>query len=106
MRPVLATFAHALPRTLEGIERVDGTTVSVVVIGESGGTWTAVRENSRWRLYVGRAPSAAAEVQVAQDDFWRLVTKGITPAMAEPRSRLSGDLDLARQLLRTTAIIG
>ena len=49
--------------------------------------------------------SARAEVELTQDDFWRLVTKGMTPAMAEARGRLSGDLELARHLLTTVAII-
>jgi uncharacterized protein (TIGR03083 family) len=106
MRAVLATFARALPRTLEDTERVDGAAATMIVTGDSGVTWTVLRGNGRWQLYAGRAHSAIAEVEVAQDDFWRLVTKGITPAMAERRSRLAGDLDVARQLLRTVAIIG
>ena len=49
--------------------------------------------------------SARAEVELTQDDFWRLVTKGMTPAIAEARGQLSGDFELARLMLATVAII-
>jgi uncharacterized protein (TIGR03083 family) len=105
LRPVLATFAHALPRTLRTVERPVGTAVSLTVTGEDGGTWSVVREDPAWRLYTGRAATPAADVELAQDAFWRLVTKGITPDAAERRSRLSGDMELARHVLTTVAVI-
>jgi hypothetical protein len=105
LRPVLATFARALPRTLRAVERPVGTAVSLTVTGEGGATWSVVREEDGWRLYMGRAATPVAEVELPQDEFWRLVTKGITPAAAERRSRLSGDMEVARQVLTTVAVI-
>jgi len=105
LRPVLATFAHAIPWTFRAVERPQGTAVTLLVSGESGDAWSIVREGGAWRLYIGRPTSARAKVELTQDDFWRLVTKGMTPAMAEARGRLSGDLELARHLLTTVAII-
>ena len=106
LRPVLATFAHALPRTFRAVERPEGTAVTLTVTGESGGTWSVVREGTAWPLYLGRPTDVSAEVELDQDVYWRLVTKGMTPSTAETRSRLSGDLELARHLLTTIAIIG
>ena len=104
--PVIATFAHALPRTFVAVDRPQGTVITLVVSGESGGAWSIVRDGEAWRLFVGRpAGPAAAEAELTQDDYWRLVTKGMTPAVAEARARLSGDLEAARHLLRTVAII-
>ena len=104
--PVVATFAHALPRSFQAVERPQETTITLVVTGESGGTWSIVRGGNAWRLVVGRpVRPAAAEVELTQDDYWRLVTKGLTPADAEARGRLSGDLEAARHLLTTVAII-
>jgi uncharacterized protein (TIGR03083 family) len=105
LRPVLATFAHALPRTFRAVERPEGTTVTMMVTGESGNTWSIVREGDAWQFYLGRRATTSAEVELTQDIFWRVVTKGITPALAEDQARLVGDLDLARHLLTTTAII-
>jgi uncharacterized protein (TIGR03083 family) len=105
-RPVIAAFAHALPRTFHAIERPEGTAITLVVSGESGGAWSIVREGNAWRLVIGRPDApAAAEVELTQDDYWRLVTKGITPTDVEARGRLSGDLEAARHLLTTVAII-
>jgi uncharacterized protein (TIGR03083 family) len=105
-RPVVATFAHALPRTFVAVERPQGTVITLVVSGESGGAWSIARVGDAWRLMAGRpAGPAAAEAELHQDDYWRLVTKGMTPAAAEARARLSGDLEAARHLLTTVAII-
>jgi hypothetical protein len=49
--------------------------------------------------------SARAEVELTQDDFWRLVTKGMTPVVAEVRGRRAGELELAPLMLTTVAII-
>jgi uncharacterized protein (TIGR03083 family) len=105
VRPVLATFVHAIPWTFRAVDRPVGTMVTLLVSGESGDAWSIVREGGAWRLYDGRPTTASAEVELTQDDFWRLVTKAMTPAIAEARARLSGDLELGRQLLTTVAII-
>jgi hypothetical protein len=102
---VIATFSHALPRTFLAVDRPQGTVITLVVSGESGGAWSIVRDGVAWRLVVGRTGPAAAEAELTQDDYWRLVTKGMTPAVAEARARLSGDLEAARHLLTTVAII-
>jgi len=105
LRPVLATFARAIPWTFRVVDCPQETAVTLLVSGDSGNAWSIVREGDAWRLYVGRPASTNAEVELTQDHFWRLVTKGMTPAIAETRGRLSGDLELARRLLTTVAII-
>ena len=105
LRPVLATFARAIPWTFRAVDCPQETAVTLLVSGDSGNAWSIVREGDAWRLYVGRPASTNADVELTQDDFWRLVTKGITPAIAETRGRLSGDLELARHLLTTVAIV-
>jgi hypothetical protein len=53
----------------------------------------------------GQYPGVALRSRARHFAFWRLVTKGIVPAVAEARARLSGDLELARLMLTTAAII-
>ena len=105
LRPVIATFAFALPEAFRALAASDGTTVQLTVGGESGGTWTVRREGDRWSLYVGGADGSDARVVLDQDAAWRLFTKGLSPADAERRADLSGDLALARQSLESVAII-
>ena len=104
-RPVIETFAHALPQTFRTCERPAGTVATLVVNGESGGTWSVVREAEAWRLHVGRPPQPDAETTLDQGDFWRLVTRGLTPDAAAARATLSGDPELAERMLTTVSII-
>lgn len=106
LAPVLATFAHALPATFQDVDAPEGTGVVLRVTGEAGGAWSAVREQGRWRLYVGKPRNPRAEVQLSADTAWRLFTKGISREEARRRAQLSGDLRLAENVLEMVAIIG
>jgi uncharacterized protein (TIGR03083 family) len=106
MGPMLGTFAHALPRTFRDVDLPEGAAIELAVAGESGRTWSIVRTRDEWLLREGRAAAPHATVEIGQEDFWRLVTKGITPEVAERRARLSGDIGMARRVLTSVAIIG
>ena len=106
LRPVLATFAHALPRTFRDVGLPEGAAIELAVVGESGRAWSIVRTGDEWLLHEGRAAAPHAAVEIGQEDFWRLVTKGIRPEVAERRARLSGDIGMARRVLTSVAIIG
>jgi uncharacterized protein (TIGR03083 family) len=105
LRPVLATFVRAFTRTFHGIQAVAGTAVTLIVRGESGGAWTVIHEGEGWRLYAGEHPTPTATATIDQDDYWRLVTRGLTPAAVEERSELAGDPVLARQVLTMVSVI-
>ncbi len=96
--PVLATFVHALPAA--GTGRAGGALV-VSVDGPSGGTWTVVDG----RLYQGAADGPKARVTLAEDDAWRLFTRGLTPEEARARARVDGDPALAETVFGAVAII-
>ena len=106
LRPVIATFAFALPRTFRAVDASPGTAVTLSVTGSSGSSWSLVREEGGWRLMVGLAESPAATVWIDQDTYWRLVTKGVTRDVAASRARLQGRSDLALRVLDSVAIIG
>ena len=103
VRPLLDTFAHALPVALESHQAPPGTRVSVVAIGEGGGRWDVVRAD-RWRLDVEHDP-ASATLTVDVETLWRLYTKQVDPAVVETRAAITGDSELARRLLSVVAII-
>ncbi len=105
LRPVLETFAFALPQTFRELEAVEGTTVSLSIEGPSGGAWTVVRRAARWLLRTGEPVRPTARVTIDEDAAWRLFTKGISPGKAAAAARLEGDQGLASRVLRTVAII-
>lgn len=103
--PVLEAFVHALPRALQSVEAPDGTAVRLVVTGEAGGRWVAVRDGERWALGEDTGQDAAATVTLDQDVAWRLWTRGITIDDARPPIRTEGDPELAARMLEMVSIM-
>jgi uncharacterized protein (TIGR03083 family) len=99
--PVIATFVHALPRSLAGVDAPLGTTVDLDVTGESGGTWhvTAVPDG-RWDLQAGPSPEPACRLTGPVRDAWRLYADYPDVALTA-----TGDPDLAAAALGGRAII-
>ena len=56
----------------------DGPTLRLVITGDAGGEWVALRQDGDWML--GTAPGMAvdATVELDEDRAWRLFTKGIS----------------------------
>jgi uncharacterized protein (TIGR03083 family) len=106
MAPVLATFAHALPRAYIGVPAAVGTTVEVVLAGEAGGCWVLTRTPDGWRLAAGTAAAPVARVALDADTAWRLWTKQISPDAAQAAVSVSGDRALGLRVLDAVAIIG
>lgn len=105
LAPVLATFVHALPRTYAAVDAPQGTAVTLVISGPSGGVWTVMRERASWALYAGRADLNLAEIILPEDAAWRLFTRGLSASQARARASLLGDASLAEKMLEMIAII-
>lgn len=103
--PVLDTFARALPHTLRDAPAQRGAEVQVVVEGDGGGAWTAVRGDGGWSQRRGPAADPAATLRTDPDTFWRLCTRNVTLDDARRRVTLEGDPDLAEATLRIVSII-
>jgi uncharacterized protein (TIGR03083 family) len=103
--PVLDTFLRALPYAYREVAAPDGAAIAFQITGEAGGEWMLLHQNGKWQLYAGKVADAAAVVRMDQDTAWRLFTKGINPALAQPRIHFEGDLKLGRKILDLVAII-
>jgi hypothetical protein len=106
LAPVLETFVRALPVALANAEAPDGTAVRLVVTGEAGGEWVAMRRDDRWHLGRKSGPEAAAIVTLDQETAWRLFTKGIATEEARRVAAMAGDAVLGERVLGTVAILG
>lgn len=104
LAPVLATFAHALPRSLGAVEAEEGTAVQMLIRGPAGGDWTVCRHGASWRLTSSPAEPSAS-VALDQEVAWRLFTKGISRDVARSQAELVGDPVLAERLLETVAVL-
>ena len=103
--PVLAAYLHALPHTLRDVAAPEGTTLRVVITGEAGGEWLAVRQGVVWTLGTDSMLPAQATATLDQDAAWRLFTRGLSDDAAERAVRTEGDATLAGAVRRMVAII-
>lgn len=105
LAPVLATFVHALPHNYRGTDAETGTCVTLTIVGDSGGSWSVVREGNHWQLYVGKPEQPNAEVILAEQIAWRVLTKRIARDIARTRATVHGDQTLGARMLDTVSII-
>jgi len=106
LAPVLATLVHALPRAFSDVSAAVGTTVEVMISGEAGGCWVLTHTPRGWELGAGPALAPRARVTLDAETAWRLWTKGIRPAAAQPAVSISGDQAFGLPVLDAVAIIG
>jgi uncharacterized protein (TIGR03083 family) len=105
LAPVLGAFVWALPHAFRTVRVAAGTTVTLTIVGESGGCWSIRRDDNAWALYAGAADDPEAAVQIDEDLAWRLFTGGVEPKAVEDQVAYSGDLKLAKNVLNVIAII-
>jgi hypothetical protein len=104
--PVLATFMLALPHALRDVDASEGMRLRVVVTGQSGGKWSAVRAAERWELEADTTPEAAAVATLDQEDAWRLWTRGLSADEAAQAVHTTGDARLAGALRQMVTFLG
>jgi uncharacterized protein (TIGR03083 family) len=103
--PVLGTFVWGLPHAYRTVDAEDGVTLSLTIVGDSGGSWSIRREAGSWRLYAGAADHPDASVSIDEDIAWRLFTRGIDWKAAEDSITFSGDRKLAGNISNMISII-
>ncbi|MGR6964787.1 maleylpyruvate isomerase family mycothiol-dependent enzyme [Geodermatophilus sp. URMC 61] len=101
---VLDTFLRAMPQTLAGHDRPEGTTMVLAVTGAGGGQWGWQRQGGRWRP-VENADGSTLVTFSDAETLWRLCTRLIEPEEAKRRVTVVGDHALADAALRIVSII-
>jgi len=103
--PVLDAFVRGLPRALRDAPSPEGTTLRLVISGDAGSEWIALRQNGDWML--GTAPGMAADgtIELDEESAWRLFTKGISKEDARRAARIEGDEALTERALDTVSIL-
>jgi uncharacterized protein (TIGR03083 family) len=104
LRPVLETFARALPKTYEEVEAPVGATVHVAVEGPAGGRWALRRTEERWKLST-EAGTPDAEVVMPEATAWRLCSRVIGPDRARAQIRVLGERSLAEPATTILAVM-
>src|SRR3712207_6306587 len=87
---VLDTFLRAMPQTLAGHDRPEGTTLTVVVTGAGGGRWGWQRQDGRW-LPVENADGSTRVTFHDAEALWRLWTPLIEAGDARAAGTVAGE---------------
>ena len=103
--PVLATFAHGLPRAYCDVAAPTGTAVRVAISGASGGVWLVVRDDSGWVLCEDDPIVPAAHATIDAVDAWKLFTKSVEKDDVETRIVIGGNREMGSKVLDTVSII-
>jgi uncharacterized protein (TIGR03083 family) len=103
--PVLDAFVRALPRVLRDAPSPDGATLRLIISGDAGGEWIALRHYGHWVLGTAPGMSVDATVELDEESAWRLFTKGIAKEEARRAARIEGDEALAERALDTVSIL-
>jgi uncharacterized protein (TIGR03083 family) len=103
--PVFDTFMRALPHTYDTLEAPESTVISFSIVGEAGGNWSLLRQNSVWVLFSGLASGAASSVYLEQDLAWRLFTKGVSHEAAQSQIQIEGQWTFGAEILNMVSIM-
>ncbi len=104
--PLMDTFMRALPHTYRNTLADAGTTVSVKVSGDAGGTWTIVKHEKGWSFgSFAESKTSSATAELDPDTAWKLMTKGITKEEAVKKMHYSGDEQLGKVVLNILSVM-
>ena len=105
LAPVLEAFVRGMPRALRDAPVTDGATLRLIISGDAGGEWIALRHNGDWMLGTAPGMTGDATVELDEDSAWRLFTKGISKEEARRAAWIEGDEALAERALDTVSIL-
>ena len=102
MTPLLDISVRALPHSYRGVAAPPGTSLALIVDGETAGEWTLRRGDRAWEISAGRSPDHTAVVRVTADAAWRMLYNA---PFDRRQVRVEGDAALAAPLLNTRSVI-
>jgi len=105
LHAVIDIAMRGLPHAFRDVPAETGDTVSIDISGASGGRWTLQRDQDRWSLWCGAAPSATARIQMDDRSAWKLLFNALSKSDAERTVRIEGKIDLGQALLRARSIV-
>jgi hypothetical protein len=103
--PLIQTFMIALPHTYRNVTANEGTLVQVIVSGEGGGKWMIEYTKQDWKFIEKEIASPSIQVEIQQDDAWKLFTKGLSRDEAEKRINFKGNAELGKEILKMVAVM-
>jgi hypothetical protein len=105
--PMIATLLRGLAHTYRHTDAVMGTSVAVIILGESGGTWYVIKTESVWELtealHTNQQPVSV--VRIPPNTAWKLFCKALSPHDAYPEITITGDTTLGEVALTMISVV-
>jgi uncharacterized protein (TIGR03083 family) len=102
LEPLLDFSLRALPRAYATVEAPVGTAI-LLQVGEDA--WTLRREEARWQLFAGAAPSPSVTVRLPPAIAWQLLYNALPPERARSLVDVVGDTALADPLFTMRSVM-
>jgi uncharacterized protein (TIGR03083 family) len=103
--PFVEVCLKALPHTFRDVPANDGTCIKLSIPEECGGTWYLFTDQEQWQVGSAAASTLAAEVTIAAEAFWQLVSKSKRHTDLEAFIEVKGDRFLAEKVLSMVSFI-
>jgi hypothetical protein len=103
--PFIDTLMFAFPHTFREVDAAIGTTVSLEISTDIGGTWQIIKTNEGWALNKDKNGNALAKVIMDPDTAWKLFSKSWKPEQVTEKVQIMGDVSLANQALNMVAVM-
>lgn len=104
LAPVLQLFMYSVPFWYESVRAEEGTTISIVITGDSGGRWLLSRQNSQWMIEES-AEKSLNSISISEDTAWRFFTRSLPVESLKNKIQLNGDQELLRNFHNVRAIM-
>lgn len=103
--PMINTFFRALPFTFKDVVAGEGAVVKISITGDAGGNWLLQKQAKGWQLIDGYDDQPIASVSIPAIISWKLFSKSIRPAQVMDVVTISGDHNLAMQVLNMVSVM-
>ncbi|MCE9598910.1 MAG: maleylpyruvate isomerase N-terminal domain-containing protein [Spirochaetia bacterium] len=102
LRPVYDIFALAVPVALAELNSTSGDTATLIISGQSGGTWSFVYDGKAWK---STSEVSANSIELEARYAWRFLTNRAYKAEKRASVEKRGKPDICEALLNTLAMM-
>lgn len=102
---IFDSFLRALPHRYREVAGPEGASVVFTIRGAATYRYTLRREADAWRLLKGAEANPAATVDLAEQDAWLLLTKGMRGDEARRKALIEGEILLAHPFFDVLAVM-
>lgn len=103
--PFIDTLMYAFPYAFRNIPAENGTVVVLKVSTEIGGIWSITKSDTGWQLNKNKEMMAHCQVVIDPETAWKLFSGSWKPENARNKVQITGNNNLADQVLKIVSFM-